>query len=157
MGESKGWIALHRNIQDHWIWTDKPFSKGQAWIDMLLLANHSKGKMLVGEQVLEIEPGSFVTSWNHLAIRWGWDESKVRRFATLLEKEEMITRKSTNKYTTIYINNYNSYQCTDLKMRGSKQYGLGYHKGKKDVEDEILAEIDCLKKQLEEIKNTEAP
>jgi len=31
-----GWISLHRRIQEHWIWQDKPFSKGQAWIEMMI-------------------------------------------------------------------------------------------------------------------------
>ena len=35
-----GWISIHRKIQDNLIWNDKPFNRGAAWIDLLLLANH---------------------------------------------------------------------------------------------------------------------
>ena len=44
----QGWVSVHRQIQNHWLWTDKPFSKGQAWIDMLMLANHVDNKILLG-------------------------------------------------------------------------------------------------------------
>lgn len=43
-----GWIKIHRDILYHEIWSDKPFSKGQAWIDLILLANHSDNKCMVG-------------------------------------------------------------------------------------------------------------
>jgi hypothetical protein len=42
----RGWICLHRQIQDHWLWEDRPFSRGQAWIDLLMLANHEDKKMI---------------------------------------------------------------------------------------------------------------
>jgi hypothetical protein len=35
----KGFVSIHREIMDHWIWQDKPVSKGQAWVDLILLAN----------------------------------------------------------------------------------------------------------------------
>lgn len=40
-----GWIKIHRDILYHEIWSDKPFSKGQAWIDLILMANHSDNWM----------------------------------------------------------------------------------------------------------------
>lgn len=35
-----GWIKLHRKITDHWLWEDKPFARGQAMIDLLILAGY---------------------------------------------------------------------------------------------------------------------
>jgi hypothetical protein len=57
-----GWIKIHRDILYHEIWSDKPFSKGQAWIDLILMANHSDNKCMVGNKVEEIKRGSFITS-----------------------------------------------------------------------------------------------
>ena len=34
--DASGWIKVSRAIQEHWVWDEKPFSKGQAWIDLLL-------------------------------------------------------------------------------------------------------------------------
>ena len=30
-----GWVKVHENLNDHWLWEDRPFAKGQAWIDLL--------------------------------------------------------------------------------------------------------------------------
>jgi len=45
-GEGKGWIRVYRSIQEHWLWQEKPFSKGQAWLDLLLSANHQDSKII---------------------------------------------------------------------------------------------------------------
>lgn len=45
-----GWICLHRKIQESWLWELKPFSKGQAWIDLLINANFEDKKALIAGQ-----------------------------------------------------------------------------------------------------------
>lgn len=57
MKVSKGWICLHRDIRSHWLWQDKPFSKGLAFVDLLLLANHSDGRLLVGNKLIFVKRG----------------------------------------------------------------------------------------------------
>ena len=89
----KGWIPVHRQLQEHWLWADKPFSKGQAWVDLLLLANHSDKKFLLGNELVEVNTGSFITSELKLADRWGWSKTKVRAFLTLLQNDKMIVKK----------------------------------------------------------------
>jgi hypothetical protein len=108
--KDKGWIALHRSIQNHFLWDDKPFSKGQAFIDMLLLSNHKDNKFLFGNSFIEVKRGSFITSELKLMERWGWSKSKVRAFLNVLEKDSMIVKKSDRKKTTITIVNYSVYQ-----------------------------------------------
>ena len=74
----EGWVKLHRKIQDHWLWQDKPFDKRSAWIDMLLMANHDDNKFLLGNVLVEVQRGSFITSELKLMERWGWSKTKVR-------------------------------------------------------------------------------
>lgn len=105
----KGWIALHRKIQDHWLWEDKPFSKQAAWIDMLLLANHDDNKFMFGNELIEVKCGSFITSIEKLKHRWGWSNTKVINFLKLLESDEMVTKKSDTKKTVVTIVNYRVY------------------------------------------------
>lgn len=105
-----GWIKIHRDILYHEIWSDKPFSKGQAWIDLILLANHSDNKCMVGNNVEEIKRGSFITSELKLMDRWGWGRKKVQLFLKFLESESMIVRNANNKRTAITIVNYDVYQ-----------------------------------------------
>lgn len=106
----QGWVSVYRQIQEHWIWQDKPFSRGQAWIDMILLANHEDNKFLLGNEVVSVKPGSFITSEVKLAERWGWSKTKVRSFLRLLQNDSMIVKKADQKKTTITIENYSVYQ-----------------------------------------------
>ena len=108
----QGWISVHRQIQEHWLWADKPFSKGQAWIDMLMLANHEDKQILFGRKIIDVKAGSFITSEVKLAERWEWSRQKVRDFLDLLKEEKMIDKVSDNKKTTIFIENYAEYQDT---------------------------------------------
>lgn len=106
----KGWIRIHRKIQEHWLWQEKPFDKKSAWIDLLLMANHEDKTILLGNELIEVKRGSRVTSLRQLCNRWGWSNTKVKNFLNLLEKENMIAIKSDSKKTTITIVNYNDYQ-----------------------------------------------
>lgn len=109
-GEGKGWISIYRSIQDHWLWQEKPFSKGQAWLDLLLSANHQDKKIVFDSNLLEVKRGQFITSIRKLCDKWGWSNSKVKKFLDLLQDDEMITYKSDSKKTTINIVKYDDYQ-----------------------------------------------
>lgn len=115
VAESKGWIKLHRKIQDCFIWTDKPYDKARAWVDLLLLTTHSDKKLIIDGNIVVIHRGSYMTSREKLAQKWGWSVGKVDRFLSLLKREEMITTDSTPKGTVVTIVNYNEYQVADLQ------------------------------------------
>ena len=119
---SKGWISLSRKIQDCWIWQDKPFSKGQAWVDMLLNANHDDKKFLLGSELVEVKRGSFITSEHKLMDRWGWSKTKVRAFLSLLENDSMIEKITDRKKTTINIVNYSDYQDSQTTKEPQKDH-----------------------------------
>jgi DNA replication protein DnaD len=106
----QGWISVHRQLQDHWLWQDKPYTKGQAWIDLLLSASHCDSKVMFDCGVIEVKKGSFITSISKLERRWGWSNRKVTKFLDMLQADRMIERKSTKRYTTITIENYTFYQ-----------------------------------------------
>ena len=103
VGEGKGWISLYRSIQDHWLWQERPFSKGQAWLDLLLLANHKDNKFLLGNELIKVKKGSFITSQKKLRERWGWGNEKIRSFLKLLEEDGMIKQHADKKKTVITI------------------------------------------------------
>ena len=107
---SKGWVTLHRSIQDHWLWDDKPFSKGQAWLDLVMMASHKDNKFVLGNELIQVSRGQFITSELKLMERWGWGKSKTRAFLQLLQDDGMIVKKSDRKKTTVNIVNYSDYQ-----------------------------------------------
>lgn len=118
----KGWIALHRNIRDHWVYQEKRvFSKYEAWLDLLMDANHQNNKFLFDGQLIEVNRGEFITSVRKLCERWGWSNTKVNRFLKMLEDDQMLIRKSDSKKTVITIVNYDFYQRHESKETTQKR------------------------------------
>ena len=134
---AKGWISLHRKIQCHWLWDDKPFSRGQAWIDLLLLANHADKKFLLGNELVECKAGSFITSELKLMERWGWSKAKVRSFLALLESDHMITKKTDRKKTTITIENYSVYSVYETTEEPEKDCEKTAEEPQKDTNNNV--------------------
>ena len=116
-----GWISLHRQIMDNWLWNEKPFGIGQAWIDLLLQANHESNKFPLGNEIVVVESGGMITSQEKLAKRWGWSKTKVRRFLELLESDGMIEKKTDRKKTTIKLVNYSIFQQSEITNRPKKK------------------------------------
>ena len=110
MDDNRGWIAVHRKISEHWLWNCRPFSYGQAWIDLLLLANHKDVKRLVEGKLKVYKRGTVTGSKLFLSQRWGWERKKVTRFLKMLEDDEMVSVRSTTHGTAITIKNYADYQ-----------------------------------------------
>lgn len=108
-----GWQKIYRDIQEHWLWEDKPFSRGQAWIDLILLVNHEDNKALIDGELIEVKRGSKITSLRKLAEQWGWSTTKVKKFLEQLEKDNMIAFESDNKKTLVTIENYDVYQSKE--------------------------------------------
>lgn len=101
-------IAVPSDVLEHWIWQDKPFSRGQAWIDMVLMTDNMKS--IINSKVIVLKEGELVTTESKLMERWGWSKSKVRLFLEQLEIENMIIKISDKKKTTITICNYSDYK-----------------------------------------------
>jgi hypothetical protein len=117
----EGWISIHRKIKDNWIWDDKPFSKGQAWIDILLRVNHADNKILIGNQLIEVKRGQTIWSILDMSEAWGWSKTKVSNFLKLLENENNIEQKRTTKYTLITVAKWDMYQSVELEKRNKTE------------------------------------
>lgn len=116
-----GWISLHRQIKEHWIWEDP--QKLKWWVDILLRVNHKDNKTVVGNKLTVIKRGTFHTSEVKLAEQWNVSRNTVRAFLKLLESDEMITTKRTRNGTTVEVRNYNDYQTfsQDKKQPSAQQ------------------------------------
>lgn len=110
-----GYIYLDRPLTDHWLWDDKPFARGQAWIDLLFLANYTDCDGMYDGRIIHKKRGDVNLSIRFLARRWGWSDNKVRRFLDLLESENMISQERNTYGTVITIENYNKYQVKRSK------------------------------------------
>ena len=120
MDKNKGYISLHRDIRDHWIWKDKPFSKGQAWTDILMEVNHTDNKVVLGNEIIDIKRGQTIWSILDMSIRWGWSRKKTKNFLLMLQKDEMLYIKCTTKYTILTVANYDLYQNMEQQKKQRK-------------------------------------
>lgn len=146
MSKNKGYIALYRDIKDHWIWDDKPFNRTLAWIDLLMSANHNGNKILIGNELIDIKRGEFITSQEKLQTRWGWSNTKVREFLLLLENDKMIVKKTDNKKTAIEIVNYDKYQILETAKEPQKHYEKTDEKPQKHTNKNVE---ECKKNEKE--------
>jgi len=115
----RGYLALYRKIQDHPFYKERrEFSKLEAWIDILMEAQHSEEpeEVLIGMKVLVCNYGESLKSVLTWATRWHWTESKVRRFFKLLKKMGQIDYQSEVITTRLSVLNYSIY---DPKRRAS--------------------------------------
>lgn len=112
-----GWIKTYRSILTHPLWTCEPYTKGQAWIELLLLASHADNKMMINDNWVVIKRGQLHTSVLKLAARWKWSRGKVLRFLDVLKTDGMLnvecSKGGTTNGTTLTIVNYSVYQDSD--------------------------------------------
>lgn len=108
----RGYFALWRKFQDHPFWKERRvFSKAEAWIDILWEAQHQKTPqdVMIGMQVFKCQYGECLKSMRTWAKRWGWSESRVRRFLELLVKMNQIQKMDEIQTTRITVCNYMHY------------------------------------------------
>ena len=111
-----GWISIHRKLRDHWLWDDpRKFSKAEAWIDLLMSANHAEAKIMLKGKLFTCNRGDTMQSLETIAERWKWSRQTVRRFLELLEKEGMIRYKNEQQTSRITICKYDTYQSSGVE------------------------------------------
>lgn len=107
---SSGWIKIHRKITDNPLYFAEPFTRIQAWIDLLLLANHKEGFFYVRGNRVTVERGQMGMSQKNLAQRWKWSRGKVDRYLKDLENTGNIIQQKNSITSIISICNYEKYQ-----------------------------------------------
>ena len=108
--DKDNWIKLNRSLMDNDLWKEKPFSKGQAWVDLLMMARWKDGEQIHRGQVYHRRRGDVCCSLSFLAERWGWSRDKTRRFIRTLERTSMCTLNATPNDTSIHIEKYSDFQ-----------------------------------------------
>lgn len=84
----KGYVSLHREIMEHWIWEDPV--KLKRWLTILMNVNHAPKKFPVGNELFTCNPGqSFrsIQQWTDLFI---CSKPTTIKFFKMLENDGMI-------------------------------------------------------------------
>jgi len=118
-----GWIRIHRSIKSHWLFQNDKFFKW--WVLILIEVNHSSNKITLGYNLHEIKRGESAKSLRTWAKLFNSDVKQVVKFFDLLEKDEMIIRKTIGKgkqsTTLVNIINYDTYQSNNETQEHTKE------------------------------------
>lgn len=110
MADKKDWFKVYRSLLTDKMWLEEPFTKGQAWVDLIGRANYGTTEHISGPHCNRYYRGQLPTSIVALSDRWKWSRRKVENFLNALVEAQMISTKSTSKGTTITIENYDKFQ-----------------------------------------------
>ena len=119
-----GWIKIHRRIKENWLYPKKRiFTKLEAWIDLLIMVNHKSQKKVINNEVIEIKRGERDLSYRYLAKKWKWSHTKIKRYFTLLQKDNMIRLKKRTGQNLVSVCNYERYQDSHFEKRTRSEQG----------------------------------
>lgn len=156
---NQGYIKLYRKVTGSFVWTNSNMLK--LWILCLTKASHKESRFIFNGQEIAVSSGQFVTG--RAVIEKEFNEGVPRdqqvvgrtlwRWLKRFENEQMLSIKSTTKYSVISIKNWNEYQGSDHQLssgRPSTVQQVSTYKNEKNDKneknihhdgDEIMKEI----------------
>lgn len=96
------YFKVDRGLLESDLWLSEPFTKGQAWVDLIGMANYADTETC--------KRGEILTSISALAKRWGWSRHKVNDFMAGHEKDRSADIKRTPQGIVVTLVNYGVYQ-----------------------------------------------
>lgn len=111
--ENTSYIKLFRKLLNSPIFENEKALK--IWIWCLLKATHKEREQLVGQQIVKLKKGDFVFGRKQASEELKMTESTIYKYIKLLEKLQMISIKSNNKFSVVSIEKWEDYQIEELK------------------------------------------
>ncbi|MGV8829333.1 MAG: hypothetical protein ACWA6U_13570 [Breznakibacter sp.] len=123
---ANGWVSIYRSLSNSPLWLAETFTRGQAWVDILMLTNHTDGYLRVRGNRVDIKRGQLGWSKTELGKRWNWSTGKVRRFFNELEKDKQIVQQESHLTSIVTVLNYSHYQhmtqqTVDKRLQNDRQ------------------------------------
>ncbi|MCI8362241.1 MAG: hypothetical protein HFJ41_03780 [Clostridia bacterium] len=106
--EDNTWLKLYRKLLKSPIFENEKALK--IWIWCLLKATHIEREQLVGQQIVHLEKGQFIFGRNKASEELKMTESTIYKYIKLLEKLQMISINSNNKFSIVTIEKWEDYQ-----------------------------------------------
>jgi hypothetical protein len=104
-----GYIKLFRTITENPMWEDEPFTRAQAWIDILFMTNYHDSSFFVRGVEVFVKRGQFAVSEQVLSKKWNFSRTKLRKFLFWLEKKHQIKQQKNNVLSIYTVTNYDRY------------------------------------------------
>ena len=105
------YVKCFRQLSDHRIWLAEPFTRGQAFWDLVMLANHKENSFMVRGNLVTVKRGQVGRSEESWSKRWKWSRCKVRAFWSFLIQQNMIKidRLNSRLTTIVTLLNYDKW------------------------------------------------
>lgn len=162
--EDISYIKLFRKLLISPIFENEKALK--VWIWCLLKATHKERDQLVGKTIIHLDKGQFVTGRKKAGEELKMKERTVYDYFKLLEKLQMISIKSNNKFSIVTVEKWEDYQVEELKIDNrttTKQqqsntnknvkniYLFLFNKYKAQIENDFTHKIKIISKCKEDI------
>lgn len=105
-----GYVKLYRSSLNDPLYLKEPFTKWQAWCDLILLAYFAPSEFFVRGIKVKAKRGCVYKGTLELAERWKWSRGKVERFLSYLVSDKRIGIQKSNVISCVSILNYEKYQ-----------------------------------------------
>ncbi len=125
MSTDNGWVKIYRDVSEDEIWLKKPYSWGQAWVDLIMTAKFRDEYETSRNRTFIVKRGQLLTSISRLAERWGWGKKSVINYLGELRQSKKIRIKQDDFGSLITIRNYDKYQnCGSVENRNCGSVGI---------------------------------
>ena len=125
------------------LYLGEPFTKWQAWCDLILLAYFAPGEFFVRGVKVKAKKGCVYKAALELAGRWRWSRGKVERFLAFLATDKRIEIKKSKVVSCITILNYEKFQQTEPTEDANRNAGMA---------EEQTTMLQQLTEQMSELK-----
>lgn len=139
----QGWIKLHRKLTESSVFDNPKLLK--TWIWCLCKASHTEHEVVVGKQVVNLQPGQFVFGRLKAADALKMNDRTVYDYMKMLEKMEMLRINSNNKFSVVSVENWVFYQedTEELQHQNTQQTTI-----KSTIENHTYKnEKECMKNE----------
>lgn len=149
--EDKSYIKLFRKLLNSPIFENEKALK--IWIWCLLKATHKERVQLVGQQEINLQKGQFVFGRKKASEELKMTESTIYKYIKLLEKLQMISINSNNKFSVITVEKWEEYQIEELKDNNKATTKEQQSNTNKNVKNIYLYLYNKYKEQIEKEPN----
>ncbi|WP_461198517.1 hypothetical protein [Enterococcus sp. N249-2] len=123
---NQGYVKLYRKVTSSFVWANPNMLK--LWLLCLVKASHKESRFVFNGQEVYVSSGQFVTGRAIIEKEFNGgvprDQQIVGRtlwrWLKKFEKEEMLSIKSTTKYSVISIKNWDEYQSSDQQVSSGR-------------------------------------
>lgn len=109
---SRGFYRLHRGWMDHPAFANEALCQRAAFVWLLDHAQWQDERRNIVGRTVNLARGQLSFSTRYLASAWRWDEKRVRRFLTKLQRAEIIAADTAAGQNVITICKYDLYQAS---------------------------------------------